>query len=66
MKKLGIATLGPTSALLEILQTCKLDPNVAVKCPWDQPPTHPPTASIISLTSMKARKLKFTGCLVGV
>ena len=50
------------SALLEILQTGKLDHNVAIKCMWDQPPT----ASIISLTSMKARKLKFIGCLVGV
>ena len=31
------------SALLEILQTCKLDHNVAVKCTWDHPPpTHPP------------------------
>jgi len=30
---------------------------VAIKCTWDQPPT----ASIISLTSMKARKLKFIG-----
>ena len=26
------------SALLEILQTCKLDHNVAIKCTWDQPP----------------------------
>ena len=30
------------------------------------PPSHPPTASIISHASMKDRKLKFTGCLVGV
>ena len=50
------------SALLEVLQTSKLDHNVAIKCTGD----HSPTASIISLTSMKARKLEFTGCLVGV
>ena len=28
------------SAWLEILQTCKLDHNVAVKCTWEHPPTH--------------------------
>ena len=31
------------SALLEILQSCKLDHEVAWFCNGDQPPTHPPT-----------------------
>ena len=31
-------------ALLEILQTFKLDHNMAVKCTWDHPPGHPPLA----------------------
>ena len=34
--------------------------------PPSHPATHPPSARIISLASMKDRKLKFTGCLVGV
>ena len=49
--------------VLEILQTGKLDHNVALKCMWDHPACR---AAIISLASMKARKLKFTGYLVGV
>ena len=40
------ATLGSNlgiSTLLEILQACKLDHNVAVKCTWARPPSpHPP------------------------
>ena len=53
-------------ALLEILQTCKLDHNLSIRCTWDHPPTKPRTDSIISLSSTKAWKLKFAGFLVGV
>ena len=55
------------SALLAILQSCKLDYKVAIKCTWawntyspDQligSAIHPPNASIIYLASMKARKV---------
>ena len=48
------------SAMLEILQTCKLDHKVAIKCTWDQHigcATHPPTAIIISLPFIKAWEL---------
>ena len=65
-----IATLGPTWKFQLCFKSCKLT-SWTTTWLWNvrgtsQPATHPPTASIIFLTSRKARKLKFSGCLVSV